>query len=284
MIDISGHLRNIRRDTGFANEEAELEVNCCGFQLFNDIDFMRNRPYGREDFQIIYLHAGEADFCIEGKIRRLGSGTVVLYRPEEVQQYTYFAHSKAQAYWIHFTGYSTEKLLEQAGLPGRVFYTGEHQHFTEIFREIMTELQLKHDGFYDLTVLLLKTLILKIGRYSKMHLNHGSRASKLDELILTLNDSYAKQWKTEEMASFCRLSTSRFLHVFRIHHQISPIQYLNRLRINKAKELLSHSSLSIKDTAALTGFSDPMYFSRVFRKLEGKSPREFIKENVGHHD
>jgi two-component system, response regulator YesN len=54
---------------------------------------------------------------------------------------------------------------------------------------------------------------------------------------------------------------------------------LARLRVEKAKELLRGGS-SVKEAAALTGFKDPAYFSRVFRRLSGMSPTEFLGGNA----
>ena len=59
----------------------------------------------------------------------------------------------------------------------------------------------------------------------------------------------------------------------------SPIRYVNSLRIEKAKTLLSESSLKVSDISAEVGFSDSFYFSRLFKKETGVSPASFRKNN-----
>ena len=55
VIDISGHLRDIRREVGFIDTEHELTINCCGYQTFRTKNFSRRRLEGRLDYQIIYI-------------------------------------------------------------------------------------------------------------------------------------------------------------------------------------------------------------------------------------
>jgi two-component system response regulator YesN len=54
-----------------------------------------------------------------------------------------------------------------------------------------------------------------------------------------------------------------------------------RLKIDKAKELLLDEQYSIKQVAALVGIHNPLYFSRLFRKLTGQSPRQFREDGFG---
>ena len=55
----------------------------------------------------------------------------------------------------------------------------------------------------------------------------------------------------------------------------SPAAYLNKLRIDRAKQLLVHSSMSVKETAFRSGFTDQLYFSRLFRNITGESPSAY---------
>ena len=57
-----------------------------------------------------------------------------------------------------------------------------------------------------------------------------------------------------------------------------PAQFLIRYRINEACSILKNSDLSISEVAVSTGFSDPLYFSRAFKKVKGISPRAYLKE------
>jgi len=66
--------------------------------------------------------------------------------------------------------------------------------------------------------------------------------------------------------------------VFNRELGLSPWDYLNRYRIYQAKELLRRTSDSIRAIARQVGFKDQAYFSRVFRKVTGVSPKAFRDE------
>ncbi len=69
--------------------------------------------------------------------------------------------------------------------------------------------------------------------------------------------------------------------LFRKQYQVSPMDYLQELRLKKSEELLvKHQTLSLKEIAELVGFKDPLYFSKVFRKSYGMSPSEYRKKGI----
>ena len=77
-------------------------------------------------------------------------------------------------------------------------------------------------------------------------------------------------------------SINYFREIFRKHTGTTPLNYLEKIRIEYAKEQIRTYSkiLSMKEIAESCGFSDPYYFSRVFRKCEGMSPRMYLKTAV----
>ena len=58
------------------------------------------------------------------------------------------------------------------------------------------------------------------------------------------------------------------------HFYFTAMPYLLQMRLNRARNLLMHNELSVKEVAFMTGFNDPLYFSRVFRKKFGGPPTE----------
>lgn len=79
----------------------------------------------------------------------------------------------------------------------------------------------------------------------------------------------------DELAALLHLHPNYFIAYFKKHFGISPLKYVNRKRMEKAKTLLMTTSLSVKEIAALTGFADTNHFTKFFRKESGFSPTEF---------
>ena len=62
------------------------------------------------------------------------------------------------------------------------------------------------------------------------------------------------------------------------------MQYLLTIRVNNAASLLETTDYSMAEIAAIVGYEDPLYFSRVFRKIKGMSPTEYRKLLNAHRD
>ena len=77
MINISGHLREERKITGYYNQDVPLIVNCCGKQVFQTQDYFCNRKNGRLDYQIIYIHRGSGHFYLNNEWITLSAGNIV---------------------------------------------------------------------------------------------------------------------------------------------------------------------------------------------------------------
>ena len=90
-----------------------------------------------------------------------------------------------------------------------------------------------------------------------------------------IEKNYRKPIKLQDMARNARLGVSRFSEIFRNETGRSPINYINHLRIDKARSLLTFSVMSISEIADYLGFSSIHYFSRMFKKHTGSSPAEF---------
>ena len=76
------------------------------------------------------------------------------------------------------------------------------------------------------------------------------------------------------------MSTSRFSSIFKEATGRTFTEVLIEVRIRNAKRLLRQTSLRNYEIAEKVGFSDPHYFSHVFKKMTGKTPKEYARENT----
>jgi len=77
------------------------------------------------------------------------------------------------------------------------------------------------------------------------------------------------------LASLCCMTESRFYAAFAIHAGCTPIEYKNRIRIQRAVAMLSHSDHTVESISRELNFCTPAYFRRVFKRVTGKTPREY---------
>ncbi|MCL6457102.1 MAG: AraC family transcriptional regulator [Gorillibacterium sp.] len=90
---------------------------------------------------------------------------------------------------------------------------------------------------------------------------------------------YRQSLSVENLARMAGLSPSHYTRLFRKTIGYSPIDYLTHLRVDRAKEMLALSDYRLKPIAESVGYADEFYFSRVFKKIEGVSPRDYAKKH-----
>jgi len=92
----------------------------------------------------------------------------------------------------------------------------------------------------------------------------------IDEMLRDIERPIA----VSELARRANLSRSRLTHLFRSEVGCSPGRYLREARLDRARQLVEESSLSIKEIMARVGFKDPSHFTRDFSRRHGASPRK----------
>lgn len=103
----------------------------------------------------------------------------------------------------------------------------------------------------------------------------------LQKLEQFISDHYSKDLVMEEVAEHVGLSPYYFSKLLKDQYGLTYIDYLTKLRIEKAKEMIPDPSRSLKDICLSVGYRDPNYFSRVFKKTVGMSPSEFRLHHTG---
>ncbi|OPA79152.1 DNA-binding response regulator [Paenibacillus selenitireducens] len=99
--------------------------------------------------------------------------------------------------------------------------------------------------------------------------------SVIDHAITFIQEKFREELSLEEVAEHVHLNPHYFSKVFKQETGETYIDYVTRLRIDEAKELIKDGQLSLKEVCYLVGYKDPNYFSRVFKKVEGVSPTEY---------
>ena len=82
----------------------------------------------------------------------------------------------------------------------------------------------------------------------------------------------------ENLARECNITPEYFRRIFKSFYGVSPVSYINNLKITRAKELLESQMYSVSEVADMAGFNEISYFSREFKKITGLSPLEYMKK------
>lgn len=223
-----------------------------------------------DDFVMIYCIHG-AGTCALGDVKcEVRAGDIFLLPPHIVHSYSCDRQVGWEIRYMHFKGTYAEKPVRLAGFTTRqpLQHIGVHDDIVERFRRILEIIE-KKDIHYSLD-----------GSCELISLLAAIRKLSGETMLKGLADARPIDWRVnnlDDLAAELGYSKCHFIRRFKRATGISPWYYILHLKIDKAKELLLDPKYSIAEVARMVGFDDPNYFSRVFNKIAGISPRAFRK-------
>ena len=131
----------------------------------------------------------------------------------------------------------------------------------------------KFDSLEDLSIWL-SGIMHRFINYSFdfTQIKHSDIVYKVMEYV---KNNYASKITLDDVAKHVYLSRSYLSSVFKEETGYSLFNYINRVRVEKSKLYLLDNSISLVDVAAMCGFEDQSYFTKVFKKATGVSPKKY---------
>ncbi|KQO18314.1 AraC family transcriptional regulator [Paenibacillus sp. Leaf72] len=209
-------------------------------------------------------------------------GELILVPEGVPQSYSVIEGSATyRKYWCHFSAKVGEiNLFKLLDVP-YLCTAADQERVRTIFAELV---------FYanDQTIyarLLAKAKLLELFSLFIMQqgeesisLKNAAATQRLTEILSYIHMNSGSDITIQDLAKRACLHPNYFIRMFKEQMGVPPIQYIARLKIEKAKELLADSTLSVSEVAEQAGFNDLFYFSKQFKKIAGLSPTEFRKQ------
>ncbi|MCS2405263.1 AraC family transcriptional regulator [Bacteroides salyersiae] len=146
-----------------------------------------------------------------------------------------------------------------------------------VVQRIVNELEFKSRYYRYLVVMYYAELLVLIYRYMDESYLPICTNDSLKKAIAYIRLNYQSEITMQDVAEHAGISERYLRRLFSQYLNLSPLEYLNQMRINKAVELLRNTEMSVKEVCYLCGFQSPQYFSRIFKQQMGVSPREITK-------
>ena len=235
-----------------------------------------------KEYQINYITEGNG--VIETKYGKfkIKPGSIILIYPGEWHRYKPSSNTGWSEYYIGFSGIYARYLFQNSEILSNhpsVLNIGFHEDLLNLFSQIIDLVQDAKPGFqYICSGLLIQLLgnilfVLKNQGYDGKEVEHNIRHAQL-----RLQEQYSDPIDMEQLANQCNMGYSHFRKMFKKYTGLSPLQYHNMFRLQKAKDLLVDSDKSIKKIAMEVGFQSEHYFTRLFKKKIGVTPSELREE------
>jgi transcriptional regulator GlxA family with amidase domain len=151
--------------------------------------------------------------------------------------------------------------------------------FLNIVAELENELVARNPGYRFMATAHFERLLGFISRaYADVSKPVARPVTQISEVLACLERHYAEPLAVEDLAKVAGMSPTSLFRLFKEIMGRSPIDYLIRLRIDKAGQMLRRGGMRVGEVSGAVGFNDSNYFARQFRRITGRSPRESARD------
>ncbi len=276
-----------RRDGEFIlGQPSEIE-NELPYQLVGaGCDFYQypvKRPFGFPTFQWIQTVSGEGVLELESRtqgrsVHEVPPGQGMLLYPNERHAY----HARKEPWyvdWITFSGYHIVDMLQYIGLPQTGVYgvseppALEH-HIRKALSTLKSDYPLRGIDGSAIVYQLMMDFFKYVQREGAV--SHDAHVRRLKPALDLIEREIHRSLTLEDLAAEVGVTPQYFCDLFKSITRYRPTEYINQRRVERAKELLIRNPRDkVHDIARQVGFESDSYFSTVFRKYEGVSPRTY---------
>lgn len=286
----------ISRKDGFQGEravvlppvivETEEQDDFCEGLFITDIGYYpkaqhhhRVREEGVNQYVLIYCVDGSGFYVVDGKRHEVGRNQYFILPIGKPHEYGATEGHHWTIYWVHFRGKAAHVFAEGAATPQSINVTMQSRisERINIFEEILTTLHLG-DGIEDLRY---ASSLLAHFLASMRYLEQFRRAKTeeerdiVEQAIHYMRENIEQHITMDEVLRYVGYSQSHFSTVFKKKTGVSPITYINRLKIEHACRLLRTTDMKVNQICYKVGIEDALYFSRLFSKIMNMSPTDY---------
>jgi AraC-like DNA-binding protein len=244
-----------------------------------------NRGRILNDFYLVFISKGKGVYgSALTEPTDIVAGNCFFLYPEVRHRYKPDPKSGWEEYWVGFNGFYAKQLMQSGffNSDAPIIDVGLNKDMLVLLRELIETVQASLSGYpQQIAGITLRVL----GLVNDITHYHGYSNDPVGKLIakakFIIQESFENTLDMEKLARDLPMGYSSFRKAFKLITGESPNQYHLNLRLNRAKDLLATTLLNINEIADHTGFESVFYFSKLFKKKNGVSPKAFRNSEAG---
>ena len=235
-----------------------------------------NHIYGpeiRQHFLLVFVEAGVAELCLNNQKIVFKSGDILVMFPGE--KIFYKAKTDWSIMWLGVDGNELENVFNSLGITRKLpIFTP--QNFGEILR-VVADIYEITGGNSDYIRYTTQSLLYLL--FSMLFAENKSEKKEdfVDIALGIIKYNYSNGITVKNLADNLSLDASYLSTIFKNKVGISPKKYILKLQIEKATKLLCDTNFTVREISIAVGFTDALYFSRVFHNMTGMAPSVYRK-------
>lgn len=227
----------------------------------------------RENYGLVFVENGSLIHKRKGKSTKIGKGDILLLKKGEA--YSISNNTLPEDGYYAFYIFSFD--IENKNIPyiKRVTNTNHYEKFLDLFKE-GRRCSLKKNTAHNINM---KRIVYEIlynlylEYYNDYTVSHSMENTEKAKQYI--NENYRNKITIDELAKISGFSRSHFKRLFTKHYEMPPSDYITMVRIERAKTMLKAKIFSLSEIAEECGFSNEYYFSQVFKRIVGCSPKKY---------
>lgn len=230
------------------------------------------------EYQILYITGGTGVFETRQLRREIVPGMVFMVFPGQWHRYRPHHATGWDEYFLGFHGHIVSEVCErpffrQANCARNI---GHNIDILTDIQEIISLAQHEKPGHQQLISGRVIKILAEIYAADKGREFSGKNIEKvIRQIRFAIREHYDRRIDFERLAREHNLGYSYFRRMFKRYTGLAPAQYHMQVRLQKSRDLLRSTDLSVKEIAYAVGFESPFHFSKMFRKKSGMSPKDF---------
>ena len=223
---------------------------------------------------IVFQSEGEAVYTFDNNTSISLQKNEILYLPQG-STYEVKSIGPAECYAINFQLFNTTSFS-----PFKLKVKNPNLFLT-LFQKSTKVWQTKKSAFEIKCKSVLYDIIFEIIKEYETEYMSKSTFELLNPAIEYIHKKYTNEnINISALSGLCNISETYFRRIFFKSFGVSPVKYINTLKINRAKELIRSDLYTISEVAIASGFQNESYFSRKFKLETGLSPLAYSTENI----
>ena len=261
-----------------------LHITDMGFYP-HAIHHYRERVSPIDQFVLIYCIKGSGRYQVHGKQYEVKANQYFILPAKTSHIYASNNEDPWTIYWIHFRGTLAGYYAEGAEAPITVStnlnsrIADRNNIFEDMFMTLSDGYTIENLRYTSSLLHFYLGSLRYLPVYRKCH--KRTEKNKEEENVITnaalqyMEENLEKPITLQDLADYTGYSVSHFSTIFRTHTGHSPLSYFNLLKVKKACELLEMTDMKINQISCKVGIDDSYYFSRLFTKTVGISPKKY---------
>lgn len=231
-----------------------------------------------DEYIIVYCIDGRGWYHSGKRGGLMNKGDVLFILRDTFHAYAADTYEPWSLLWSHFNGAHVPYLLEMAGVTedNPVLSIGERLNIVNLFHQLLDTLHLGFSLYYLINAAAcLRQILTNIALLNAYSPPETAKDLNTDSVINFMVENVTKQRTLDDFAAHASMSRSHFSRRFHQKTGYAPVDYFIRLKIQKACELLETTEMTVNQVSHTLSYKDQYYFSRIFKKIMGVSPRQY---------